>query len=361
MSDRLIYDPRSALRCAPRRAFASDRQAFVAGCWFLAINGHEKATAWCYENGISIARVQSEGTNVAGGFIVPDELARTIIDVREQRGAFRAAAQVFPMSRESTSVPRRAGGLTAYFTSEGAAITESNMSWDNINLVAKKLAAFNRTSTELDEDAAIDLGDEFAFQAGYAFASKEDDCGFNGDGTSAYGGIRGVTVLLLDGTHDAGKVVAATGHDTFAEIDAVDLANLVAKLPAIALPGARWFCSQFAFAMVFCRLAMSAGGILVLPVNGRPMPHFMGFPVQLTQVLPQVGTDLSGQVMLLFGDLQLAATLGERRGMTVARSELGQTFTGDQVAWRCTERVDINVHDLGDNTTAGPIVGLVGE
>jgi hypothetical protein len=53
--------------------------------------------------------------------------------------------------------------------------------------------------------------------------SKEDDCGFNGDGTSTYGGIRGVTQLLIDNSHNAGKVAATTGHPTFAEIDATDI------------------------------------------------------------------------------------------------------------------------------------------
>jgi hypothetical protein len=98
--------------------------------------------------------------------------------------------------------------------------------------------------------------------------------------------MRGVTQLLIDNSHNAGKVAATSGHDTFAEIDTTDLANLVGKLPAFALPGAAWFCSQFAYAMVFARLAMTSGGITVLPINGRPMPHFMGFPIFVTQVLP---------------------------------------------------------------------------
>ena len=32
-----------------------------------------------------------------------------------------------------------------------------------------------------------------------------------------------------------------------------------------------------------------------------------------------------------------------------------------QVAVLGTERVDINVHDLGDNTNAGPLIALIGE
>lgn len=344
------------------RAFSNERTALSAGMWFLAVSGIPKALEWCRENGIALQRASSEGVNTAGGFLVPVEFMRTIIALREQRGAFRAAANVVPMASDIGVIPRRTAGLTAYFTSEQAAITESQGAWDNVSMSAKKLATYTRMSSELSEDAAIEWGEWFATEAAYAFAIKEDECGFNGDGTSAYGGIAGVCPKLLDGTHNAGKVVAASGHDTFAEVDPGDLATLMSKLPAYALPGARWFISQLGFALSLCRLASEFGGITIQPVNGKPMPHIAGFPVQITQALPQVATDLSGSVMMLFGDLSMAAMLGERRTVTIAQSELGPaTFDTDQVAWRCTERVDVTVHTLGDNTTPGPIVGLVGE
>ena len=34
-------------------------------------------------------------------------------------------------------------------------------------------------------------------EIGYAFAAKEDDCGFNGDGTSAFVGISGLAMKLV--------------------------------------------------------------------------------------------------------------------------------------------------------------------
>lgn len=354
------YSPRAALRCGRLNAFPSDEKAFAAGAWFLGINGNKRAAKYAEENGLAITKSQGEGINTSGGFVVPDEIMRTIIALRETRGAFRATASIVPMGSDSINIPRRTTGLTAYFTAENSALIESDASWGAVGLVAKKLATLTRSSSELDEDAAIDFGEWFVTEIAYAFASKEDDCGFNGDGTSTYGGTRGVTKLLIDSNHDAGKVIAATGHDTFAEIDGTDLANLMAKLPAFALPGARWFCSQMGYALVFCRLAMSSGGITMQPVNGRMLPHFQGFPVQVSQVLPQTTGDLSGSVMLMFGDMALAAALGERRGVTVARSDKRYVDT-DQILWRGTERVDVNVHDLGDNATAGPIVGLVGE
>jgi HK97 family phage major capsid protein len=340
-------------------AFADEKSAALAGAWFLGINGNERAARFAEQGGLPIVKAASEGVNSVGGYLVPSELMRVIIALREVRGAYRARARIAPMASDTSATPRRTGGLTAYFSAENAAMTESQSAWDNVGLTAKKLSTLTRSSSELDEDAAIDWGEWFATEIAYAFASKEDDCGFNGDGTSTYGGTRGITQILLDGSHNAGKVVATAGHDLFTEIDLTDLTNLIGKLPAYALPGAAWFGSQMAFATVFCRLAATSGGIIMQNIGGRLVPTFMGFPVQLTQALPQVTTTLLNQVMLCFGDLSLAATLGERRGVTVARSE-GRYLDQDQIAWRGTERVDIVNHDLGDNTTAGPIVGLMG-
>src|SRR5947208_3425396 len=156
MSNRLLYGPSSVVRAAPLRAFKSEEQAFRAGAWFLAINGHEKAARWCRDNGIAVFRTNNEGNNTAGGFVVPHELLRTIIAMREVRGVFRASARVLPISSDVASAATRVGGLTAYFTTtEGTAATQSDSSWGQANFTAHKLATLSRVSSELDEDAAI--------------------------------------------------------------------------------------------------------------------------------------------------------------------------------------------------------------
>jgi HK97 family phage major capsid protein len=63
--------------------------------------------------------------------------------------------------------------------------------------------------------------------------------------------------------------------------------------------------------------------------------------------------------MIAFGDLSLAATMGERRGVTVKTTQ-DRYLEFDQIGIRGTERFDINVHDLGNSNIAGPIVGLIG-
>src|SRR5579872_1488132 len=260
-------------------------QAYTAGMWFKAtIFGNAEAIDWCKSHGISVTKAQGEGVDSAGGFLVPEELMANIIVLREEFGVFRKECQVVPMGSDTLNWPRRTGGLTASFTGENTAIAESQAAWDNINLTAKKLGALTRMSNEISEDAVISVADWLVGEIAYAFASKEDDCGFNGDGTSTYGGIRGVTVIATDANHTANKVTASSA--TLTSLVLKDLTGLMGNLPQYALPGAKWYMSQQMFYTVVATITAGAGGnrldILTNPIE----PRLLGFPVVFAQKLP---------------------------------------------------------------------------
>lgn len=328
-----------------------------------ALWGNEKAASWCKENGIILQRAQSEGVNSAGGFLVPEEFTFDIIDLRDAYGMFRRLCQVMPMGRDTMNVPRRTGGLTAYAVGEAVAITQSQAAWDNVKLTANKWGVLTLMSSEVDEDAAVNIGDILVGEMAYAFAVSEDTAGWVGDGTSAYHGIKGFTKYFNDGVSSLkGSVDAAAGHDTFAEIDATDLALVMGTLPQYVYVRGKpsFYCSQMAWAMVFQRLIQASGGISKNDATGEVIHQYLGFPVEISPSLPTSTGDLSDQAMILFGDIGLAASFGNRRGMAVARST-EYKFAEDQIAIKATERFDINVHDIGSTTTAGPVVALMGE
>ena len=232
--------------------------------------------------------------------------------------------------------------------------TASNSGWDNVGFHAKKLALFGKFSNELSEDAAADIATYFLADAGSAIAVKEDSDGFNGLGTSASAGIRGVTTILVDGQHNAAKVSAASGHNTFLTLDAVDIANLMAALPERYWGNAKFYISGFGAATMFVRLAGTNGGL----GGSRQNFNFAGIPIELTARLPGSGTQ-TGNIMVLFGDLSSAAAVGSRREVTLMTST-HRYIDLDQTAWRVMSRWDCVVHNLGDKSIAGAVVGLVG-
>lgn len=341
-------------------------QAYTAGMWFKAtLLGDQVALDWCKSRGVPITKAQSEGVDSAGGFLVPEELLASIIVLREQFGVFRQECRVIPMGRDTLNWPRRTGGLTAYFTNENTAITESEAAWDNVNLTAKKLAVLTRMSSEIDEDAVISIADWLVEEIAYAFASKEDDCGFSGDGTSTYGGIRGLSAIFQDGSHTAGQYQVSSA--TLTSLVVKDFLGVMGLLPQYALKGGgvKWYMSQQMFLSAAGTVLASGAGNKIEDLQAGIRagastntdllnPMLLGFPVRFAQKLP-ITTPGSGKPMFYFGDLSKAAAIGERRGVTIARST-ERYFDSDQIGLRGTERFDINCHDLGDTSNAGPLV-----
>jgi HK97 family phage major capsid protein len=339
----------------------AERNAYRSGQWLAAtFLGNEKAAQYCRDNGIAITKAQSEGVNTAGGFLVPSEFTNTVIDLREEYGTFRNFASVRAMSSDHQTIPRRTSGLTAYWTDEAGTATESQKGWDNVSLTAKKLMAYSLISTELSEDAVINVADDLANEMAYSFAIAEDSAGWNGDGTPTYGRITGLRTKIINGSYTASAIDAASGNDTFAELTATDLINCMAKLPRFARRNARWYVSTVGFDLTFQRLTAAAGGNTIQTLGQGQGFSYLGYPIVIDQTLPTATTDISDTAMLFFGDLSLSTVMGTRRALTVKTSEHFK-FTNDQVAITATERVDINVHSLGDTTNAGPIIALVGE
>ena len=358
---RILVGNKNALR-----AFGDDRQqaraeAYSAGMWLRGqLLGDEKSARWCQDRGLQI-RAASGGIGTAGGFLVPDILSNAVIFLIEEYGIARKSLRTVPMTSDSLSVPRRTGGLTSYYVGENSEITESENSWDLVGLSPKKLAVLSRFSSEISEDAVIDLASWLSMETAQAFAGAEDNAWLNGDGTSTYGGMIGARTKIIDGNHAAGAVDATSGNNTFAEITTGDLDNLVAALPAYAQRNAKFYVSQTAYALIFQRLIEAAGGLTLADmVDGPIKKGYMGYPIEITQKMPSgASTDYINKAMILFGDMNKAGMLGSRRGIR-AKVDESRYLEFDQTAIMVTERFDINIHDLGDGTTAGPVVALIG-
>lgn len=153
------------------------------------------------------------------------------------------------------------------------------------------------------------------------------------------------------------------GGNSYSTLDGTDLSNVMGLLPGYALPGAGWYVSVAGFSYAFCRIVASSGGWIGTCIDGQTGAeawNYLGFPIRIVQKLPlaAAATSLTGQAMMLFGDMALAASFGERREMRV--KFLTERFAEfDQIGVVGTERFDVNIHSMGDNTTAGPLVALV--
>jgi len=325
----------------------AEANAYLSGRFLMAaINGDQKSKMWLADHGIQMAH--SSEDNSKGGYLVPEVLENAMIDLKEEFGMFRRYAANWPMTSDVSLVPRRVSGFTTYFVGQNDTITPSTTALDQVRLEAKKLAAMTQFSSELSEDAIISVADFYAREFAYALAVKEDSCGFLGDGSATYGGITGVANAL-----NAGSIVTATGVTALANLLIATFIEAVGKLPEFPGIQPAWYVHKAVYHASMGRLQMAAGGNTVQDLGSGPVLQFLGYPVRFIQTLP--ATASSGTKIAYFGDLAMAATMGNRRGVTL-RADQSIYFAQDALALRVTERFDINVHERGAASAAGPLL-----
>ena len=357
---------------------ARQKAAFELGCFFRAVRGDQNAIVKCGELGIPLTRSTQRddlitkgnvvGVNSAGGFLVPEQMAGYIIRLVEEFGVFRANSRVFPMSSDTANIPRRASGYTTYYVGEASSPTQSQIGFDNVKLSARKLGVLTKVSNELLADSTIAFGDFVAAEMALAMANAEDDAGFNGDGTSTYGGIVGARTRLsiLNGVDDGGGLVLGSGN-LYSEITTNDLSKLMSIVPQLPGMNTKFYCSQNVYGQILLNRSTSvvlSGAVVASStqmselVAGPAAMTYMGRPIVVSQVMPK--TDANSQICLLYGDLAYASTFGNRSEMVIKSSDSAlNAFEQDETAFVAFHRFDINNHDLGTSTAAGPLVGLI--
>lgn len=361
---REVADTQIYVRHSKLKVFNSDRAAFDAGMWLRAVAARERnredirAFQHCKLRGLAVTNVMSEGTGTTGGYAVPAQIANDMIAFRENVGVARRVCRIMPMSADTLTIPKRAGGLTVYAPGEAAAITASDASLNQVELINKKRAVLAQLSQELSDDSLISMTDFLFEEMTYALALQEDKELINGTGAATtYFGVRG----LLNRIGAGGVSTAATGHDTWPELDLADMTAAVGLLPERYDRDLSWICSRNFYYTVMLRLAVSANGNNagnVFQGTGQGagfVRHFLDYPVYITSQMPT--TTATATVCALFGSFSQAAVLGDRGGIAISRDD-SVGFASDLITLKATSRYDFNVHEPGTASAAGAYVAL---
>ena len=108
----------------------------------------------------------SVGENEAGGYTVPDEFHRQLIQALEENNIFRTLAHVIRTNSGTRTIPIAADNGKASWVEEGNAIGESDLTFNVQTLSAYKLACAIRVSNELLHDSAFDIAGHIATRFG---------------------------------------------------------------------------------------------------------------------------------------------------------------------------------------------------
>ena len=156
-----------------------------------------------------ISNVLQEGVDADGGYLVPDEYDRRLIDVLDEENIMRGLGTKIKTSGEH-KINIAATKPAASWIEEGGALTFGDATFDQIIMDAYKLHVAIKVTEELLYDNAFGLENYIITQFGKALANAEEDAFLNGDGTGKPTGIfnptKGGTIAF---TTAAANTVAA--------------------------------------------------------------------------------------------------------------------------------------------------------
>jgi HK97 family phage major capsid protein len=336
------------------------KMGYAFGMFALSTRGNKKAIKWLSEN--TSYKAVNETTNSAGGFLVPDELVAELIFLREQYGVVRQNATIRTMSSDTIWVPKNSASTTAYWVGESTAITQSQPTFDRVQVLAKKLGILTAVTSEVNEDSIIEIGVALAQDMAWKFAQEEDRvCMVGSSATATDGNINGFITENLGVSSNVGSISGTTG--SAANYNAITLANfrsMVGKLPLYAdNQDAKWYMSKAFFNDVVCNRLDALSGNAALDLmnfqSGRPTLY--GYPIVFSQHLASTAAGTTGTALCALANLKTGTVFGDRRSLQISISE-HYLFNTDELAFKAVERFGFTCHDPGTSSAAGSVIVL---
>jgi HK97 family phage major capsid protein len=282
----------------------------------------------------------AEGTDSAGGYLVPVEYSNKLIEMLRARTAVRAAgATVIPMASDTLQIPSQTGGATAYWVAENAQITASDQTWGQVQLQAKKLAALTKLSSELFEDSDPQVEALVMADLARVLALEEDIKYLRGDGEdNTPEGLENITGVNVDTT----TLGANGGTPSFD-----NLVDMLYALDADNVPadGRAWIVHPRTVNTLRQIKDSNNKYLWADPSAPGDPPTLWGYPVFTTTAIPidetqGTSTDCSTVYLGCWPEL----VIGQRKALELRASDAaGNAFEYDQVFIRAIMRVDANV------------------
>ncbi len=264
-----------------------------------------------------VSNVLQEGVDTDGGYLVPEEYDRRLIDVLEEENIMRQLATKITTSGEH-KINIAATKPAASWIEEGGALSFGDATFDQKLIDAHKLHVAIKVTEELLYDNAFNLEHYIITQFGKALANAEEDAFLNGDGSGKPFGVFNAT---------AGGNLAGT---LTADIKSDDILDLVYALKRPYRKGASFIMNDKTLAQLR-KLKDNNGQYLWQPSYQAGEPdRIAGYTVRTSAYAPENA--------IAFGDYKYynIADRGSRSFKT-----LNELFAGNgMVGYVAKERVD---------------------
>ena len=265
------------------------------------------------------------GTDSEGGYLVPDEYERTLVEALEEENIFRQMAKVIKTSSGDRKIPVVASKGTASWIDEEGAYPESDDSFGQVSIGAYKLGTMIKVSEELLNDSVFDLQSYISREFARRIGAKEEEAFFTGDGKG-----KPLGVLAATGGAETGVTAASA-----TAVTADELMDLYYSLKSPYRKKSVWVLNDSTIKAIR-KLKDNNGQYLWQPslVAGTP-DTILGRPVKTSAYMPAIA---AGAKTIAFGDFSYY-WIADRQGRSFKRLNELFAATG-QVGFLASQRVD---------------------
>jgi HK97 family phage major capsid protein len=271
-----------------------------------------------------ISNVLQEGIDPQGGYLVPDEYDKRLIDILTEENVMRTLGTNITTSGEH-KINIAATKPAAAWIEEGGTLTFGDATFDQIILDAHKLHVAIKVTEELLYDNAFNLENYILTQFGKALSNAEEDAFINGTGVGQPLGILAET---------GGAQVGVTSASS-TKVTADEIINLVYSLKRPYRKNAVFLANDVCVAELR-KLKDNNGQYLWQPSLQAGEPdRVLGYKVYTSPYFP---VPTAGGTAVAFGDFSYY-NIGDRGTRSFA--ELKELFAGNgMVGFVAKERVD---------------------
>ena len=271
-----------------------------------------------------ISNVLQEGIDPQGGYLVPDEYDKRLIDILTEENVMRTLGTNIT-TRGEHKINIAATKPAAAWIEEGGTLTFGDATFDQIILDAHKLHVAIKVTEELLYDNAFNLENYILTQFGKALSNAEEDAFINGTGVGQPLGILAET---------GGAQVGVTSASS-TKVTADEIINLVYSLKRPYRKNAVFLANDVCVAELR-KLKDNNGQYLWQPSLQAGEPdRVLGYKVYTSPYFP---VPTAGGTAVAFGDFSYY-NIGDRGTRSFA--ELKELFAGNgMIGFVAKERVD---------------------
>ncbi len=258
------------------------------------------------------------GKDVDGGYLVPDEMEKGIVEALADHNVVRKLATVFTTNR-TLRVPGPGNKPVAVWEEEGGELSFSDMDFYQVVIDAHKDGYTVKVTEELLDDSGFFVEKYIIDSSGQSIGELEEEAFVNGDGVHKPRGF----------LQDAEVGVEVT------ELNSDALIDLYASVRAPYQKKGAWIISD-EVANQLSRMKYANGRRIWEPDLTKKTPGMLlGKPVFVTKAMPGI---LPGNSVIAFGDFSYYL-IGDRGKRAVKR--LNELYAANgEIGFRVTHRVD---------------------